>query len=119
MRLFLALCKNARAPQNPDRVPFKAMLPMKLNNTVSGKSDRQKEVPCLQELTILLASLKTNDFDESLCKREVETLRQTNIAYTQKRKLEKEATHRGIVSTGRTLSYRQLNKFMRGYPSPA
>lgn len=92
---------------------------MKLKNSVSGKSDRQKEVPCLQELTILLASFKTNEFDESLCKREIETLRQTNIAYMQKRKLEKEASQKGIVSIGRNLSYRQLNKFMRGYPNPA
>lgn len=120
MRLFFHLCKkHARLPQDPNTVPFKAMLPMRLNNYVSGKSDRQAEVPCLQELTILLASLKTNEFDESLCKKEIEILRQTNLDHLQKKKTIKEAAQKGILATGRNLTFRQLNKFMRNYPNPS
>lgn len=119
MRLFWHLCKNARRPQDPNKVPFKAMLPMRLNNYVSGKSDRQTEVPCLQEITVLLASLKTNEFDESLCKKEIELLQKTNIEHLDKKKKIKEAAQRGVLATGRDLTFRQLNKFMRNFPNPS
>lgn len=81
MRLFFALLKNARQPQNVNIVPFKAVLPMKLRNHVSGKSDRQKTAPCIQELTVLFAKLKEHEFNEELCVKETAILRAANREY--------------------------------------
>lgn len=86
MRLFSVLLrKNGRIPQDINKVPFKANLPLKLRDRVSGKSDRQKPVPCLQELTTLFASLRDNDFNEELCVKETAALRAANREYLTNR----------------------------------
>lgn len=87
MRLFYALMKKikARQPQNINKVPFKAILPLKIDNSVSGKSGRIKLAPCIQELTALFAKLKDHDFNETLCAKEVATLREANREYLTNR----------------------------------
>lgn len=119
MRIFATLLKgNGRWPQNINKVPFKALLPLKLRNHVSGKSDRQPEVPCLHELTLLFASLKTHEFDDLLCVREADKLRQANVEYLTKRFHQKRLVNQGIVAPGKNLSFRQINIFLKGYPNP-
>lgn len=82
MRLFFALLrKTARQPQDVNNVPFKAVLPMKLRNRVSGKSDRQKAAPCIHELTMLFAKLKEHEFNDELCAKETAILRAANREY--------------------------------------
>lgn len=81
MRLVFALMKKARQPQNVNIVPFKAVLPMKIRNHVSGKSDRQKAAPCIQELTVLFAKLKEHEFNDELCAKETAVLREANREY--------------------------------------
>lgn len=45
MRIFTSLLAGVgRRPQNEAAVPFQEMLPLKLKNSVSGKTDSQKEV---------------------------------------------------------------------------
>lgn len=81
MRLFCALMRNGRKPQNVSAVPFKAVLPMKIRNHVSGKSDRIKVAPCIQELTALFAKLKDHEFNDELCTKEVAAVREANREY--------------------------------------
>lgn len=86
MRLFFALMrKTARQPQNINKVPFKAVLPMEIRNHVSGKSDRQKQAPCIQELTVLFAKLKDHEFNDELCAKETKILREANREYLTNR----------------------------------
>lgn len=40
MKLTSIFFRNARAPQNENQVPFKAILPLKLRDRVSSKSQR-------------------------------------------------------------------------------
>lgn len=117
MRLYTALCQF-RGPQMIKKVPFKALLPMKLRNMVSGKSDRTAEVPCLQELSILFASLKNNEFNESFCKKEIENVQRAHVAHMNKKFADSQTLTRGVVSTGRDLTFRELNKYLKGYPNP-
>lgn len=81
MRLFFALLRNGRRPQDINSVPFKAVLPLKIRNHVSGKSDRQKIAPCIQELTVLFAKLKEHEFNDEMCAKEVAILREANREY--------------------------------------
>lgn len=47
MKIFTSLLAGVgRRPQNVLAVPFQEELPLKLKNSVSGKSDSQKEVNC-------------------------------------------------------------------------
>lgn len=117
MRLFTTLYQF-RGPQNIKKVPFKALLPMRLRNFVSGKSDRTAEVPCLQELSVLFASLKNNDFNESFCTKEIEKVQNAHVAHLNKKFANSQILTKGVVSTGRDLTFRQLNKYLKGYPNP-
>lgn len=85
MRLIFALMKQAREPQNVKKVPFKAVLPMRIRNHVSGKSDRQKEAPCIHELTVLFAKLKDHEFNDEMCAKETAALRAANREYLTNR----------------------------------
>lgn len=40
MRLTSIFCRNARTPQNEKKVPFKAILPLKLKDRVSSKNQK-------------------------------------------------------------------------------
>ncbi|KAG5680389.1 hypothetical protein PVAND_009898 [Polypedilum vanderplanki] len=108
--------KPARAPQNENKVPFQAILPLKLRERVSGKVDSVDTVPCLQELSILFAAMKDHDFDEKLCKKEIEALKKAHeIAEVQKK--EDKARNSGlVVSTGRKLTSLQLNRYLKRFP---
>lgn len=117
MRLFTTLCQF-RGPQNLKKIPFKAQLPMRLRNYVSGKSDRDTMVPCLQELTILFASLKNNDFNEAFCTKEIEKVQSAHVTHLNKKFADGQIFTKGVVSTGRDLTFRQLNKYLKGYPNP-
>lgn len=117
MRLFAAL-QQFRGPQNIKKVPFKALLPMRLRNFVSGKSDRTAEVPCLQELSVLFAGLKNNEFNESVCRKEIENLQRAHVAHLNKRFAERQTYSKGVVSVGKDLTFRQLNKYLKGFPNP-
>jgi len=116
MRLFFALMK-ARTPQNVNTVPFKAVLPLKIRNHVSGKSDRQKLAPCIQELTVLFAKLKEHEFNDELCAKEVAILREANREYLTTRRVTKQTRNEGILTPGKDLHYKQLNQYLKWYPN--
>lgn len=108
--------KKARQPQNVNNVPFKAVLPMKLRNHVSGKSDRQKLAPCIQELTVLFARLKEHEFNDELCAKETAALREANREYLTTRY---ENTARKISLVNLKAMYDNLDKyFLHGLHRP-
>ncbi|XP_037926659.1 coiled-coil-helix-coiled-coil-helix domain-containing protein 1 [Hermetia illucens] len=118
MRFASALLANARAPQRESIVPFQEILPLRLKNRVSGKADSQTEVACLQEMTILFTCLKENDFQESLCSKEVQTFNKCYKTFMDTSFQAKKVDSQGAVKPGKDLNYKQLNKYMRRYPNP-
>lgn len=119
MRIFTSLLAGVgRRPQNEAAVPFQEILPLKLKNSVSGKSDSQKEVACLQEMAVLFACLKTNDFIEANCMKEITTFKGCYKTNIDKEFATKQSKHKNIAVPGRDVTYKQLNKYMRMYPNP-
>jgi len=119
MRVFYALMKKAtaRQPQNIKAVPFQAVLPIKIRNHVSGKSDKQKLAPCIQELTVLFAKLKEHDMNDELCAKETAILREANREYLTNRRITKKTRNEGILTPGKDLHYKQLNKYLKMFPN--
>lgn len=118
MRTCPSLLKNARLPQSEAKVPFVEILPLKLRNFVSGKGSKTSNVACIQELSVLFACLKTNDFDQSRCAKEVSTLNGCYKTHLDTEFARKAERRRGEVSTGNKLRARQLNVYLRQYPTP-
>lgn len=118
MRILPTLLKNAREPQNVNKVPFDEMLPLKLRNFVSGKGGQQSDVACIQEMTILFSCLKNNDFNQTACAKEISTFKGCYKGFMDTKFATKQARAKGGVSTGKKLHARELNVFLRGFPNP-
>lgn len=112
------LQRNARRPQKVDQVPFQELLPLRLRNHVSGKSNRSNEVSCLQEMTQMFACLKTNEFAENLCGKEISSFQKCYKFHIDKAFDAKKTENQGILKPGKDLNYKQLNKYLRNYPNP-
>ncbi|XP_073846551.1 small ribosomal subunit protein mS37 [Musca autumnalis] len=110
--------RQARTPQNEADVPFQEILPLRLKNTVSGKADSGSDVACLQEMSVLFACLKDNDFVEKMCHKEITQFKRCYKVYMDRKATAKETINKGIVTPGKELNYKQLNKYMRRFPNP-
>ncbi|CAD7077528.1 unnamed protein product [Hermetia illucens] len=93
MRFASALLANARAPQRESIVPFQEILPLRLKN-------------------------RENDFQESLCSKEVQTFNKCYKTFMDTSFQAKKVDSQGAVKPGKDLNYKQLNKYMRRYPNP-
>lgn len=76
-------------------------------------------MPCLHELSILFAALKDNEFDEKICKKEIEALKKAHANAEIEKKEEKINNSGTAVSTGRNLTALQLNKYLKRFPIKA
>lgn len=83
---------------------------------MSGKVDAVDTVPCLHELSILFAAMKDHEFDEKLCKKEIEALKKAHELAEIQKKEEKSRNTGLVVSTGRKLTSLQLNRYLKRFP---
>ncbi|XP_018786800.1 PREDICTED: coiled-coil-helix-coiled-coil-helix domain-containing protein 1 [Bactrocera latifrons] len=110
--------RDARAPQKEHTVPFQEILPLRLKNRVSGKADSSSDVACLQEMGVLFACLKDNEFVEKYCNKEIHQFQKCYKFYADSKFEAKKTVNQGIITPGKNLNYKQLNKYMRRFPNP-
>uniref|UniRef100_A0A336KUB8 CSON014048 protein n=1 Tax=Culicoides sonorensis TaxID=179676 RepID=A0A336KUB8_CULSO len=108
--------RKARLPQNEKKVPFEMMLPLELRDRVSGKGGRTSEVGCVQEMTILFACLKTNEFNEGACAKEISNFNNCYKMHLDKEFQNKQERQKGGVSIGKELHSRELNVYLKKFP---
>ncbi|XP_012252410.2 coiled-coil-helix-coiled-coil-helix domain-containing protein 1 isoform X2 [Athalia rosae] len=114
---FTPLLRNSRAPQNEKKVPFQAILPLKLRSTVTGKGEKTSDVSCLQEMAVLFICLKEKDFNESMCSKEVQQFQICYKASLEKKALRKQAEAAGTVgATPATATPNIINRILRRFP---
>lgn len=118
MRLPTVVLLGARKPQCEAKVPFQEILPLRLKERVSGKSDSQEDVACLQEMAILLACMKNNDMAEPMCSKEIGTFRSCYKGFLDRKSATKKAQSKGILTPGSDLNYKQINKLLKRHPNP-
>ncbi|XP_017768519.1 PREDICTED: coiled-coil-helix-coiled-coil-helix domain-containing protein 1 [Nicrophorus vespilloides] len=117
MRTFAALLA-ARGARKETSVPYQEILPLKLKQRVSGKGDNSSDVCCIQEMSLMLACFKLNEFDQSLCSKEVQNFSKCYQGHLQTKQKQKEMDEKGILRMGeRNLSHKQLNKYLRKFPN--
>jgi hypothetical protein len=68
-------------------------------------------------MTILFACLKDNEFNQSLCAKEIDTLKCCYKNFLDDKQLKKATQSKGIVVPGKELNYKQLNKVLKMYPA--
>ncbi|CAL4171902.1 unnamed protein product, partial [Meganyctiphanes norvegica] len=99
--------------------PFQEIVPLACRNTVSGKGDKQKGVACLQEMSILFACMKKNEFRDVQCDPEITAFQNCHKDYLEKESLTKAQSKSGLlVPYERQLTHKQLNQLLKKYPQP-
>ncbi|XP_011690405.1 PREDICTED: uncharacterized protein LOC105451569 isoform X1 [Wasmannia auropunctata] len=124
MKLTSILFRNARQPQNENKVPFKAILPLKLRDFVSSKGQKNAETQgCLHEMTLLLRCLEENDPENKRCIPQLNALNQCYKTYGDSTK------HGGVrkrasvkeqsvpVPNSKNLTHKQITHLLRRYPT--
>lgn len=115
MKIFSALLSRG-CKKEP--VPFQEILPLKLKPAVSGKSDKTSDVCCIQEMTVMLSCFKDNDFNQSLCPKEIEAFKTCYKNHMETKKTKKAKEAKGILTPGeKTLSPKQINTLLRQFPN--
>ncbi|XP_063540206.1 small ribosomal subunit protein mS37 [Cydia strobilella] len=108
--------KSARRYQR-EPVPFQMLLPLELKKTVSGKSDKLKEAACMQELAVMFACFKKNEFDQQQCLKEITEFQGCYKDYNQRMSSQREHGKKGILVPGeKKLTHRQMNQLLKAFP---
>lgn len=116
MRLPLPVRPTSRKPQDEKLVPLKIMRPLKLRDYVSGKGEKGAQAVCLQEMTIMMACLKTSEFDQVPCSNEIANF-QACVTESRKDFLEREEMmKKGVTAGARKLNHIQVNRILQKYP---
>lgn len=99
-------------------VPFQEILPLKLKSRVSGKGDNTSNVSCVYEMSVMFACFKENEFNQSLCSKEIDTFKKCYNTHITNTKNRKEKETKGVLTPGdKQLSHKQLNKILKMFPS--
>ncbi|KRZ27850.1 Coiled-coil-helix-coiled-coil-helix domain-containing protein 1 [Trichinella pseudospiralis] len=103
----------------PKEWKFREILPLALKNCVSSKSDRVQPKICVYEMTMLLACLKKNEFDNSECSEEMKAF---NECFEKEKAAAielKNSLKEGLLIPGsHKLSFSQVNQLMQQWPHP-
>ncbi|KAL1124235.1 hypothetical protein AAG570_002005 [Ranatra chinensis] len=101
----------------PENVPFQELLPLKLRNQVSAKGSTKGGAACIQEMSVLFACLKKNDFKDNLCSQEITKFYNCYQSYEEAKRAQNEREKRGELSPGeKRLSHAQANLLIKKYP---
>ncbi|XP_030759377.1 coiled-coil-helix-coiled-coil-helix domain-containing protein 1 [Sitophilus oryzae] len=115
MRIFSALMLKRNVRQ--DNVPFQDILPLKLKKRVSGKATKGSEVCCLHEMSILFACFKANDFNQSMCSKEIESFQKCYTKFSSDRDKQRARDAQKFLTPGeKNLTSKQLNILLKRYP---
>ncbi|CAK9804149.1 Coiled-coil-helix-coiled-coil-helix domain-containing protein 1 [Anthophora quadrimaculata] len=121
MRLNLVYFKSkhpARAPQNENEVPLKALRPLVLRNYVTGGRKSTLEGKCLVEMSLLFGCWKENQYNNNLCIQQMQNLSTCYKNFLQSKSEEKKQKRVEFpVSTAKNLTVKQINYMLRMYPT--
>ncbi|PSN54693.1 hypothetical protein C0J52_01075 [Blattella germanica] len=75
------------------------------------------DVACLQEMAIMFACFKNNDFNQELCSKEIGTFQKCYKTFLDDKQIRKNEEQKGIITPGdKNLSSKQLNKYLKRFP---
>ncbi|KAL8587807.1 hypothetical protein ACOMHN_021025 [Nucella lapillus] len=98
---------------------YKIVLPPVLRDYVSNKSDKASSAYCVEEMSVMMACWKRNDFNQQRCSQELSAFHKCVIAAEAAQTAVREAAEQGktVVSGGQYQSS-QVNKMLKRYPQP-
>ncbi|KAL5966301.1 Coiled-coil-helix-coiled-coil-helix domain-containing protein 1 [Taenia solium] len=96
-----------------------------LKNKVSGKGEKETRAVCVEEIALMLACLKTNDYEEKPCSQVIDVFKKCVAAAELRRERNKQARHLGQFNANsvdpdevRKFSSIHINRALRKFPEP-
>uniref|UniRef100_A0A0X3PA19 Coiled-coil-helix-coiled-coil-helix domain-containing protein 1 n=1 Tax=Schistocephalus solidus TaxID=70667 RepID=A0A0X3PA19_SCHSO len=94
-----------------------------LKNQVSGKGEKEPRAVCVEEMLLMLACLKTNDFEEKPCSQLIDTFNICVRDAEARRRRSKEERKQGIFTSAADdessrISSVKINRILRKFPEP-
>ncbi|GFY74208.1 CHCH domain-containing protein [Trichonephila inaurata madagascariensis] len=118
--MWVKLPKRGRRPQTEKKTPFREEWPMVLENQVSTRRGKTKDVPCLTETLAFITCLKDNNNAQELCKAQSEAVQKcyhNHLAYKKElQKRKKTSTDFIPEISAKDMDPVQLNKFLSNFP---
>ncbi|CAB3383304.1 Hypothetical predicted protein [Cloeon dipterum] len=102
---------KARTPAL-EPIPFQERLPLKLKSQISTKKEGSEGASCLQEMAVLFTCLKSNEFNQTVCSKEISAFQKCFSDHKAKREEMKKDTT-GIGS--KKLTSKQVNVLLKKY----
>ncbi|XP_065206758.1 small ribosomal subunit protein mS37 [Planococcus citri] len=104
---------------NEKHIKFRPEMRMELRSNVAGNKQKFSSGACIQEMFIMMACLKKNEFDQTMCTNETNKFRQCNESYFANRDQKIKNQRSGIVTPGlKDLSAPQVNTLLKDFPKP-
>ncbi|KAL5106710.1 hypothetical protein TcWFU_003396 [Taenia crassiceps] len=96
-----------------------------LKNKVSGKGEKETRAVCVEEIALMLACLKSSDFEEKPCSQVIDAFKKCVVAAELRRERNKQARQLGLPSSTlddsdevRKFSSTQINRILYKFPEP-
>ncbi|XP_076458096.1 small ribosomal subunit protein mS37-like isoform X2 [Babylonia areolata] len=98
---------------------YKIVLPPALRDYVSNKNDNAASAYCVEEMSVMMACWKRNDFNQQKCSQELASFYKCAATAEAGQRAAREAAKQGksVVSSGRYPSS-QVNKMLKRFPQP-
>ncbi|VDD83345.1 unnamed protein product [Mesocestoides corti] len=130
--LFGLYKRSSRRRHDLEYFKFKYYKDPLLKNKVSGKGEKEPRKfvrfiysVCVEEMALMLACLKSNDFEEKPCSQVIDAFNKCVVAAEARRTRNKEARRMGHFSSesddpeeSSRLSSIQINRVLRKFPEP-
>lgn len=98
---------------------YKVVLPPVLRNYVSNKRDKSTAAYCVEEMSIMMACWKRNDFNQQRCSNELRSFHKCVVEAQAAERAARQAAKEGRAADGSgRLPSTQVNKLMKRYPQP-
>ncbi|XP_017888520.1 uncharacterized protein LOC108629991 [Ceratina calcarata] len=120
MRLHAILTAKGpkRRAQNPNTIPIRQMLPLRLKDKVVESGRNSMEGKCLFEMSLLFKCWEDNDFNDTMCGQYMKNLQQCYQNYMTTTAVRKEQQKIDIPTpNAKNLSTRQISYLLRKYPT--
>lgn len=116
MKLPIPVRSLGRRKQDEKRVELKIMRPLRLREYVSGRGSGSDNVTCIQEMSVMMACFKANEFEQAPCAPEISKF-QNCVTESRKAMLEREEMlKKGITVGAKKLNHFQVNKLLKKHP---
>lgn len=117
MKLTSIFFRNGRQPQNENKVPFKALLPLKLRDFVSSKNVKTTERGCLHEMSLLLTCLEENELEDKRCVPQFKALNECFKIYNDNMAQARSVKEQSVpVPNSKNFTHKQITHLLRRYP---